>query len=226
MIVLGFFVSCNISKPITGNYGYPHYLDWGGKTKFCVAYEKISINDDNSFCYKCRTEAAGAGRRWAHGQWKQISKDSIFLTSTLLHDSVPIYVSEKRKRDITNKEIILSEEWSDWDLPIELIVNGKVINTTGSNRSVVLSDDDFPIIESICIRANANDFLCSELVNFTTISTITYNVKNADSNIFYISLPYNEKLCEFFYLKEIKDTLAIHRESLIYRNIKFKRTRR
>ena len=53
--------------------------------------------------------------------------------------------------------------------------------------------------------------------------TMTYNVVDTDSNIFYISLPYRRKLYEFFYMKEFKDTLLMNRKSMKYNNIRFKK---
>lgn len=210
-IVLGTLMSCNISRTIIGNY-----------SRNCnFTSSRFLIDRDNSFCYNYQTEGTGR-KEWSCGQWEEISKNRIQLTS-ILHDSVPIYVSEY-KQNIGNKLIILSNEWSGWDLPIELIVNGKcVINTTGHERAILLSDADFPIIESIFVRASLTDPILSELANFTTISTMTYNVVDTDSNIFYISLPYRRKLYEFFYMKEFQDTLLMNRKSMMYDNIKFQK---
>ena len=75
-------MSCNISRTITGNYG-----------RNCnFTNSRFLIDRDNSFCYNYQTEGTGR-KEWSCGQWEEISKNRILLTS-ILHDSVPIYVSE------------------------------------------------------------------------------------------------------------------------------------
>ena len=205
-VVLSLSFSCNISRSLVGNY----------QISDNVSMTKFSIYGDNSFDYCFRGE--GTGRKdWSYGKWEQISNNRAVLNS-IRHDSLPIIVSEYMQ-NIENKLIIFSKEWCEWDLPITLIVNGKKINITGRDQSVLLSDDDFPIVERISVMASLADPILSEMANFTTISTITYNVGNSDNNIFYISFPFDKKLYEFFYLKELNDTVTIKRNSLWRNNI-------
>lgn len=213
IVIIGVLIaSCSVNQDGTRNYGNSSTL----------STSDFVLTSHGSFSYKLRGEGLGR-KEWSYGTWSEISKNKILLYS-IRHDSLPIRVKAE-KQDIEGKIIVLPKDDEIWRLDVTIFVNDQPIRVPEDQRMLFLSSKDFPEIKTISIEADIrNEDIISELVNFYKIKTVSYNVQDTSSNIFYVTFPFPDaslRLLSGFSLKELQDTIIVKKKKLIWRGYKY-----
>jgi len=202
IITFGLFFSCATVNDITGKYG-PY------STNFILM-------PSGTFKYEVHSEFYW---RWSYGKWEKVKGKKYRLVSTR-HDSIPLHVTEE-KNDAEQKTIILSNA-SRWDTNFFIKVNDKSYKLPENDLSLILANSE---IETISITSFIGDKNYYWHASHPLAQTVVYHVKDKTNNVFYIHLPDNNSLDDYYYLQEFDWIISIRKNALIQDGYKYKRVR-